>query len=222
MHGRLNQAIFGSKHSSEERSSEDYNVQLVQAVLPAMQFNASSPEILEQGLETILPALDTVIKKADRVISMEPELRRSMGGQGGTAGRSGGVRAKAQDPSARSEPSIAIDVCFLVDCTNSMDQFLDAVRDGVVEIASEISHNLDDAGQKVTLRTSFVGFRDYSNEPLAPGLKWEDAGYERPAQGHPIANHALAAAMRQKLVFSVEELRAMRLGYVAGWEGRTG
>ncbi len=114
---------------------------------------------------------------------------------------------------------MAIDVCFLVDCTRSMDKFLDAVRDGVVEISSAISLNLANAGHNVTLRTSFVGFRDYSSELLAPGLKWQDAGYEKPAQGQPVTNHALAAAMRHKLVFSEEELLAMHLGYACGCWG---
>jgi hypothetical protein len=204
---RLSRSIFGSagQGSSEEATSEEEDMRLVKAVLPALELNSTSAEVVAQGIETILPAMDSVIRKAERVLALEPDLRRS--GGGGTS-LEGGRAADAATGSSK----VLVDVCFLVDCTRSMDEVLTAVGDKVVEMALEISQKLTQASNTgVQVRTAFVGFRDYGKQPLAPGHKWQDVGYERPTTGHVVASHALSAAMQYKQNFTEEDLRAMRL-----------
>lgn len=215
--GRLSRSIFGSagQGSSEEAttsSSEEESMRLVKAVLPALELSSTSAEVVAQGIETILPAMDSVIRKAERVLALEPDLRRSAAGgaalEGGTS-LEGGRAADAATASSK----VTVDVCFLVDCTRSMDEVLTAVGDKVVEMALEISQKLTQASKTgVQVRMAFVGFRDYGKQPLAPGLKWQDVGYERPTTGHVITSHALSAAMQYKQNFTEADLRAMRLG----------
>ena len=199
-------------NATGEPSSADEDVGLVRAVLPAFELNSSSAQGVAVCIETILPAMDSVLMEAERVLALEPDIRRSLEGSREQGSAVGTPVVRGGDAEARAASStLTVDVCFLIDCTNSMEHILHAVRDKVVEVALGISQTLAQASQTVKVRMAFVGFRDYAREPLAPGLKWQDVGYERPARGSLITNHALTAAMRYRQDFTVADLLAMRL-----------
>ncbi len=61
--------------------------------------------------------------------------------------------------------SQAVDICFLIDCTGSMDKYIDEVKTVInrgLEKLRKVFENID-------LRFSFVGYRDYSFQ-LPAGL----------------------------------------------------
>eukprot|EP01124_Arcella_intermedia_P017213 TRINITY_DN239_c0_g1_i4.p1 TRINITY_DN239_c0_g1~~TRINITY_DN239_c0_g1_i4.p1 ORF type:complete len:733 (-),score=170.53 TRINITY_DN239_c0_g1_i4:228-2426(-) len=53
-----------------------------------------------------------------------------------------------------------VDLCFLIDCTGSMEPWIDAVKDGLLEIIANITKAYKDC----SLRVAFVGYRDLSDK----------------------------------------------------------
>jgi hypothetical protein len=51
------------------------------------------------------------------------------------------------------------DLCFLVDCTGSMQMWIDQVREKVLEIAADVKRTYPN----VNLRMAFVGYRDFGD-----------------------------------------------------------
>ena len=54
-----------------------------------------------------------------------------------------------------------IDICFLIDCTGSMEPWIQAAKDQAFEIVRKTQHETPDA----EVRVAFVGYRDYGDSP---------------------------------------------------------
>jgi len=63
-----------------------------------------------------------------------------------------------QQQSSKKDP---MDVCFLMDCTGSMEPWLDVTRQKISAVVAEIQKTFHDTD----LRLAFVGYRDFDDKP---------------------------------------------------------
>ncbi|PKK62842.1 hypothetical protein RhiirC2_638202, partial [Rhizophagus irregularis] len=50
-----------------------------------------------------------------------------------------------------------VDLCFVLDCTNSMGPYIDAARDCILQVINYIKHT----NPSIELRVGFCGYRDH-------------------------------------------------------------
>jgi hypothetical protein len=56
---------------------------------------------------------------------------------------------------------VTVDVCFAMDCTGSMQQWIDAAKDQILTMADSIRANLNSRDDTCILRFAFVAYRDF-------------------------------------------------------------
>lgn len=72
-------------------------------------------------------------------------------------------------------PPSSSQVCFLLDCTGSMQNWINACKERVVQIATRVIETVEESGQDhVKVRMAFVSYRDYAKSSQkydVPGIR---------------------------------------------------
>jgi hypothetical protein len=63
-----------------------------------------------------------------------------------------------------------VEVCFVMDCTGSMESSINACQEKVIAIAENIR---EECGERMKIRMAFVAYRDYQSGSF---LKYDDQG----------------------------------------------
>ncbi len=57
----------------------------------------------------------------------------------------------------------SVDICFVVDCTRSMQTYLNTIVNNIKEIVRQVKEHID----RMSIRLSFVGYRDFGDAEVA-------------------------------------------------------
>lgn len=112
------------------------------------------------GLEQQLVSLTTKVEYNERALA-EIERRKMEAEDRLNTGPSTGILKETLNIEIRETEKVmlGVDVCFLVDCTGSMTQFIKAVKERIGEIVVEVS-SIQPA-RKPHLQFAFVGYKDH-------------------------------------------------------------
>ena len=69
------------------------------------------------------------------------------------------------------EKGAPVDVCFLVDITQSMDPCLDEIKGKIRTVIQDLKQQAATTTSRMDIRLAFVGYRDYQADGREPPLR---------------------------------------------------